>query len=97
MNITNVLKVVDENGRYIRKAEDVARHHGVHVNTVYISRQRSDGKLGKLDRLMAYDEACADKHTDTDIRFYGQREIILDALDKILQVNKNYFITCAER
>lgn len=93
MNIKDILKIKDEDGKYIRKAMDVAKHHGVHVNSVNKSRK----KTGKLDKLMAYDEACKVKTVDADIKFIGQREIILDALGKFLQNDKSYFITCAER
>ena len=93
MNIKDILKIKDEDGKYIRKAMDVARHHGVRVTTVHISRN----KEGKLDKLMAYDEACEVKEADVGIKFIGQREIILDALGKFLQNDKSYFITCAER
>ena len=53
--LSDMLKVKVD-GKYVKSAQEVAEHHGVHKNAVYQSRKNKKNP-DRLDKLMLFDEA----------------------------------------
>jgi len=91
--IKEVLKL-KKNGRYIYKAKEVAKFHGVSLNAVYNSRKKGN----RLDKLMVFDKLSdiIKEEEKKTIAITGDKKGILDGLSSLLKEDKKYKILYKE-
>lgn len=94
--LLSILKVVDDDGKYIHEPKVVAKFHGMHPNAIRQARDPKKADPGRLDKLYAYSLAINYVESLNECAINGPRGGLLDSVGRIMEEGKRYSIILEE-